>query len=60
MQLNFFEHGRDTMLRNDVVAALERRDPKAAAAAMKQHLKSVEHAIAMLRPVHADYFIGEP
>ena len=44
----------------NIVAALERRDPKAAAAAMKQHLKSVEHAIAMLRPVHADYFIGEP
>lgn len=33
MQLNFFEHSRDTMLRNDVVAALERRDAVAARAA---------------------------
>ncbi|MDE2296965.1 MAG: hypothetical protein KGK18_02255 [Burkholderiales bacterium] len=29
-QLDIFEHSRDTMLRNDVVAALERRDARAA------------------------------
>jgi DNA-binding GntR family transcriptional regulator len=42
-----------------IVQALERRDPKAAAAAMKRHLESVDHAIARLRPLHADYFVEE-
>jgi DNA-binding GntR family transcriptional regulator len=42
-----------------IVEALEKRDPKAAAGAMKQHLRSVDHAIARLRPEHADYFVDE-
>lgn len=33
MQLDIFSDGRDTMLRNDVIAALERRDAEAAGAA---------------------------
>jgi hypothetical protein len=33
MQLDIFEHGRDTMLRNDVASALERRNAAAARAA---------------------------
>jgi DNA-binding GntR family transcriptional regulator len=37
--------------------ALEKRDPKAAAAAMKLHIKSVDHALARLRPDHGDYFV---
>ena len=35
MQLNFFDHGRDLMLRNDVLAALEQREPAAARAAWR-------------------------
>jgi DNA-binding GntR family transcriptional regulator len=42
-----------------IVEALESRDAKRAAAAMKQHLKSVDHAIARLRPEHGDYFVEE-
>ena len=34
MQLDLFEHGRDVMLRNDVVEALQRRDPVAAEKAL--------------------------
>lgn len=30
MQLDIFEHGREVMLRNDAVDALERRDASAA------------------------------
>ena len=41
-----------------LVAALEKRDLRAAAA-MRLHLKSVDHAIARLRPLHADYFVEE-
>ena len=33
MQLDLFEHSRDVMLHNDMLAALERRDPNAARAA---------------------------
>jgi len=40
-----------------IVDALDSRDPKRAAAAMKLHLKSVDHAIARLRPLHGDYFV---
>jgi hypothetical protein len=36
MQLDIFDHGRDTMLRNDVAGALERRDAAAARAAQQQ------------------------
>jgi DNA-binding GntR family transcriptional regulator len=42
-----------------IVEALESRDAKRAAAAMRQHLKSVDHAIARLKPEHADYFVEE-
>jgi DNA-binding GntR family transcriptional regulator len=40
-----------------IVQALEKRDVRAAAAAMKLHVKSVDHAIARLRPEHGDYFV---
>jgi DNA-binding GntR family transcriptional regulator len=40
-----------------IALALERRDTKAAAAAMKLHIKSVDHALARLRPDHGDYFV---
>ncbi|HVZ02318.1 MAG TPA: GntR family transcriptional regulator [Dongiaceae bacterium] len=42
-----------------IVRALEKRDPEAAAAAMQLHMGSVDHAIARLRPLHADYFVDE-
>ena len=42
-----------------IVQALEKRDARAAAAAMRLHLESVDHAIARLRPLHADYFVEE-
>ena len=38
-----------------IVEALEKRD--LTAAGMRLHLKSVDHAIARLRPLHADYFV---
>jgi DNA-binding GntR family transcriptional regulator len=43
----------------EIVEALERRSPKQAGAAMTRHLESVDHAIARLRPMHADYFVDE-
>jgi DNA-binding GntR family transcriptional regulator len=42
-----------------IVEALDSRDAKRAAAAMKQHLKSVDHAIARLRPLHPNYFVDQ-
>jgi hypothetical protein len=39
MQLDIFDHGRDLMLRNDVLAALERRDAAAARAARQDLLE---------------------
>jgi DNA-binding GntR family transcriptional regulator len=42
-----------------IVNALEKRDSIAAAAAMQVHMGSVDHAIARLRPLHADYFVDE-
>jgi len=42
-----------------IVKALEKRDSKAAADAMQVHMHSVDHAIARLRPLHADYFVDE-
>jgi DNA-binding GntR family transcriptional regulator len=42
-----------------IVDALDSREAKRAAAAMKLHLKSVDHAIARLRPLHGDYFVEE-
>ena len=43
----------------DIVQALANRSPKDAAAAMRTHLHSVDHAIARLQPLHASYFVGE-
>lgn len=42
-----------------IVEALGRRSPKAAAVAMKTHLKSVDNAIALLRPLYDSYFVEE-
>lgn len=41
----------------DIVAALGRGDAHEAAAAMKAHMQSVDHAIARLQPLHAHYFV---
>ena len=43
----------------DIVAALDRRNPASAAAAMKTHLKSVDNAIARLQPLYSSYFVEE-
>jgi GntR family transcriptional regulator, rspAB operon transcriptional repressor len=43
----------------DIVQALANRSPRDAAAAMRTHLHSVDHAIAGLQPLHASYFVGE-
>ena len=40
----------------EIVLALDRNDEKAAAKAMKVHLRSVFNAVARLRPQHEDYF----
>ena len=40
-----------------IVDALDRRSSSEAAAAMKVHLKSVDHAIARLQPLYATYFV---
>jgi len=40
----------------EIVRALQKRDQGAAAAAMSLHMRSVDHAIARLRPLHQDYF----
>ncbi len=42
-----------------IVKAMEVRDPAAAAAAMKHHLRAVDLAIARLRPSYSDYFVDE-
>ncbi len=42
-----------------IVQALANQNPKGAAAAMKTHLRSVDHAIARLQPLHASYFVEE-
>lgn len=42
-----------------IVQALASQNPRGAAAAMKTHLRSVDHAIARLQPLHADYFVEE-
>ena len=44
---------------NVIVQALANRSPEDAAAAMKTHLRSVDHAIARLQPLHANYFVEE-
>jgi DNA-binding GntR family transcriptional regulator len=40
-----------------IAAALDNSNSAEAAAAMRAHLQSVDHAIARLRPLHADYFV---
>jgi DNA-binding GntR family transcriptional regulator len=42
-----------------IVEALEKRDRRAATAAMRLHLRSLDHAIARLRPLHEGYFVEE-
>ncbi len=42
----------------DIARALDKGSPKDAAAAMRTHLRSVEHAIARLQPLHSSYFAG--
>jgi GntR family transcriptional regulator, rspAB operon transcriptional repressor len=42
-----------------IVQALANRSPNDAAAAMRTHLHSVDHAIARLLPLHASYFVEE-
>ena len=42
-----------------IVEALADRSPRDAAAAMRTHLYSVDHAIARLQPLYAGYFVGE-
>jgi hypothetical protein len=37
MQLNFFDHGRDMMLRNDVLATLMQQDAAAARAFLQAY-----------------------
>jgi GntR family transcriptional regulator, rspAB operon transcriptional repressor len=39
-----------------IVKALDQRHPQKAAEAMRQHLQSVDHTIARLRPLHESYF----
>ncbi len=41
----------------NVVEALDRGNVTDAAAAMTTHMKSVDHAIARLQPLHANYFV---
>ncbi len=42
-----------------IVRALDNRSPAEASAAMFAHMKSVDHAIARLQPLHAGYFVEE-
>ena len=41
----------------DIVDALDRRSPGDAGSAMRTHLQSVDHAIARLQPLYANYFV---
>jgi GntR family transcriptional regulator, rspAB operon transcriptional repressor len=51
-------HREDIVAEHEaIVAALDRRDEKAAVKAMTAHLRSVFNAIARLRPLHEDYFV---
>jgi hypothetical protein len=47
MQLDIFDHGRDTMLRNDVAGALEQRDAAAARAAQQQLQHEYPHDLLL-------------
>jgi GntR family transcriptional regulator, rspAB operon transcriptional repressor len=42
-----------------IVQALASQNPTGAAAAMKAHLQSVDHAIARLQTLYANYFVEE-
>lgn len=42
-----------------IVRALDNRSPEEASAAMRAHMKSVDHAIVKLQPMHAGYFVDE-
>lgn len=53
-------HREDIIAEHEaIVAALDRKDEKAAVKAMTAHLRSVFNAIARLRPLHEDYFTDE-
>jgi DNA-binding GntR family transcriptional regulator len=53
-------HREDIVAEHEaIVAALDRKDEKAAVKAMTAHLRSVFNAIARLRPLHEDYFTDE-
>lgn len=42
-----------------IVQALDDRNVRGAAIAMQNHMKSVDHAIARLHPLHPGYFVDE-
>ncbi|NMD07059.1 MAG: GntR family transcriptional regulator [Phyllobacteriaceae bacterium] len=42
----------------NIVEALDRGNASDAAVTMKTHMKSVDHAIARLQPLHANYFVA--
>jgi GntR family transcriptional regulator, rspAB operon transcriptional repressor len=51
-------HTREVIAEHqDIVRALDNHDVAQASAAMLAHMKSVDHAIARLRPLHAHYFV---
>ena len=53
-------HREDIIAEHEaIIAALDRKDEKAAVKTMTAHLRSVFNAIARLRPLHEDYFIDE-
>lgn len=63
MQLDIFEHGRDVMLRNDVVQALERRDGAAARVAreaLASEYPADESLAALLALIEAVEGRGQP
>jgi hypothetical protein len=55
MQLDIFEHGREVMLRNDAVHAIERRDPSAARQACERLAEEypADESLASLRVLTA-------
>ena len=53
-------HTLEIIAEHKVIAeALANGSPRDAAAAMRTHLQSVDHAIARLQPLHANYFVEE-
>ncbi|HMQ58090.1 MAG TPA: GntR family transcriptional regulator [Rhizobiaceae bacterium] len=50
-------HTREIIAEHEAIAvALAAGDPARASEAMRQHMRSVDHAIERLRPVHSSYF----